>query len=172
MKKQIPCFFILITSCLVNANAQQVFQHSVNDYSCPYVSGVMVSDNEKRFFITAGNIDTPYATKNFSIMLKCDSNGNIEWEHFQVEYDTSEFKNMALDGMIQIDTTYLVAANCQVRGRSTAYLLHYSRSGILLDHHAWRGDTSEIQPFIPKLITLTSDRDVVLAGNWGYRKLG
>lgn len=157
-------FVILSLSIASPLLSQSLFSRSVSNDVHKFVSDVMVVDNDKRLFITARSSDNIFSNSDSSFILKSDMDGNIIFQYKEKQLLDFQIKPLVLSGMVQLDTTFLVAGFVN-SGKKPLLLIHYSRSGILLGYKAFH------YPFLhnhgtyapPQFIILTDDNHVVIS---------
>lgn len=132
--------------------SQSVFNRSVDSNLAIHVNGLLVIDNDNRFFITSSGIDTD------PLMIKCDLDGNVIWQEQQNRLGTK--KSVLFGPMLQLDTTFLMFGLDEYKHSSV--LMHFTRSGDLIDHKLFKPDgVSEVKS---AMIAHTDDNHIVLAG--------
>ncbi|MBK6483049.1 MAG: T9SS type A sorting domain-containing protein [Chitinophagaceae bacterium] len=132
--------------------SQSVFNRSVDSNLAIQVNGLLVIDNDNRFFITSSDIGAD------PLLIKCDLDGNVIWQQQQNRLGTK--KSVLFGQMLQLDTTFLMFGLDEYKHSSI--LMHFTRSGDLIDHKLFKPvGVSEVKS---AMIARTDDNHIVLAG--------
>ena len=133
---------------------QSLFNRSIDSTLDISVSDIMVTDNDKKLFMISNDVNliNPF-------MLKSDVDGNIIWQEGVISFPG---KAIFLGAMLQLDTACLLAGTLESGYQDELLLMHFSRSGDLLDYKGY--DPIGIRSVDATMIVLTDDNHVVIGG--------